>query len=252
MNASPNEVIAVVLAGGFGTRIRSVLGDLPKPMAPVNGRPFVEWVLRYLSRQGIRRAVLATGYRAEVVESHFDSQPVPSVKVSCVAETTAMGTAGGFLNAIRHTTDSPAGWLVINGDSLALASLESLMRSLKEPGPAGSLLGVRMSDAARYGTLLCDHQGHLKSFLEKRPGRGVINAGVYLLQPSTIQRFPTHTPLSFEVDVFPALIEKGLRMDVCVEDAPFLDIGVPESLAQAGDFIQQNMNAFVRETSENR
>lgn len=250
MSVTPKEVIAVILAGGFGTRIRQALGDLPKPMAPVNGRPFVEWVVRYLAHQGIRRVVLSTGYRAEIVEAHFRTQPVSAVEVRCVPETSPLGTAGGFLNAIRHTEEAPAGWLVLNGDSLALASLSTLLSLLSRPGCAGGLLGVRMPDASRYGTLHSDGHGHLERFLEKRPGAGVINAGTYLFPHSTIQRFPDHTPLSFETDVFPALIQQGARMAVCVETAPFLDIGIPESLAQAAAFIHENIGAFAPESVE--
>src|SRR4051812_23943954 len=104
MSVAPEQITAVVLAGGFGTRIRHLLGDLPKPMAPVNGRPFVEWVVRYLAAQGIRHVILSTGYLAETVEKHFLSQPVAGVKVVCVPETTPLGTAGGFLNAAHGAT----------------------------------------------------------------------------------------------------------------------------------------------------
>ena len=248
MSVSPDQVTAVVLAGGFGTRIRSVLGDLPKPMAPVQGRPFVEWVLRYLAKQGIRRAVLSTGYRAEVIASHFSNQPVPSMDVRCIPETSPLGTAGGFLNAIRHADHAPGGWLVVNGDSLALASLAELFNVLNQPGCGGGLLGLQVPDASRYGTLSRDERGHLESFQEKRPGRGVINAGVYLFPPSTIPLFPDCVPLSFETEVFPRLLQKGIRLEVCVTGAPFLDIGIPEALAEAEHFVANNPRAFARET----
>ena len=100
MSIAPEQITAVVLAGGFGTRIKHLLGDLPKPMASVNGKPFVEWVVRYLAAQGIRNVILSTGHLAETVEKHFASQPVKNVCVTCVPETTPLGTAGGFLNEI--------------------------------------------------------------------------------------------------------------------------------------------------------
>jgi D-glycero-alpha-D-manno-heptose 1-phosphate guanylyltransferase len=116
-----------VLAGGFGRRIQHLLPDLPKPMAPVAGRPFLEWVVRYLAAQKIRRVILSTGHLAEtVVPKHFQSQPVPGVDVWCVPETKPLGTAGGFLNAIRaRRGEKPAAWLVLNGDSLAPAPLDA-------------------------------------------------------------------------------------------------------------------------------
>ena len=132
VNIPPETTTAVVLAGGFGKRIQHLLPDLPKPMAPVNGRPFLEWVVRYLAAQKIRRVILSTGHRAEIVAKHFRSQPVKNVHVSCVPETQPLGTAGGFLNAIRGAADGsrPQGpaWLVLNGDSLAPASLAEMFQ----------------------------------------------------------------------------------------------------------------------------
>src|SRR5688500_14525934 len=114
MAFSLEQVTAVVLAGGFGTRIRHVLPDVPKPMAPVAGRPFVEWVVRFLGAQGVRRVVLSTGYLAEKIGAHFASGRVGPVAVSCVAETSPLGTAGGFLNAAAVGRGEAKGWLVLN------------------------------------------------------------------------------------------------------------------------------------------
>ncbi len=245
MRLAPNQVIAVVLAGGFGTRIQHLLNDLPKPMAPVNGRPFLEWVVRYLARQGILHVILSTGYRHEKVKDHFQSQPIKGVTVSCVPETQPLGTAGGFLHATATVAEIPAAWLVLNGDSLALAPLETMWRSLDESKMEGAILGVPMTDAGRYGTILQNECGELTGFLEKRPGAGIINAGVYLWRAATVKSFPDKRPLSFEADVFPALIKRGSRVRVCVTDAPFLDIGTPESLPQAAAFVGRHPSAFL-------
>lgn len=247
MSIAPEQITAVVLAGGFGTRIRHLLGDLPKPMAPVNGRPFVEWVVRYLAAQGIHSVILSTGYLAETVEKHFLSQPVAGVKVVCVPETTPLGTAGGFLNAAHGATGKPRAWLVLNGDSLAVAPLEAMFQSLAEPAVAGAILGVPMSDASRYGTISQNKIGELAGFNEKRPGTGDINAGVYLFRASALGNFPDKIPLSFETDVFPSFIANRVRLKVCVTDAAFLDIGTPESLPQAENFVRQNAERFQKD-----
>ena len=244
MSVAPEHITAVVLAGGFGTRIKHLLGDLPKPMAPVNGRPFVEWVVRYLAAQKIRRVILSTGHLAETVERHFQPQPVNNVRVSCVPETKPLGTAGGFLNAIRGTKEKPAAWLVMNGDSLAPAPLETFFQLLDDPAIDGTILGVRVTDAARFGTISQDARGELAGFAEKRPGAGVINAGVYLFRAETVGKFPAKLPLSLETDVFPALLADGGRLKVCVTTAPFLDIGTPESLPMAEQFIRNNERQF--------
>ena len=240
----PEQITAVVLAGGFGTRIKHLLGDLPKPMAPVNGKPFVEWVVCYLAAQGIRNVILSTGHLAETVEKHFAPQPVKNVHVTCVPETTPLGTAGGFLNAAHSAKEKPAAWLVLNGDSLVVAPLEKLFATLNHAEIEGAILGVPMADASRFGTLSQNADGDLTGFNEKKPGAGNINAGVYLFRDSALKKFPAKTPLSFETDVFPALIHGGARLKSFVTDAPFLDIGTPESLPQAEEFVRRNAKNF--------
>jgi NDP-sugar pyrophosphorylase family protein len=200
--------------------------------------------VRYLAAQDIRRVILSTGHLAAVVEKHFWAQPVPGVDVRCVPETGPLGTAGGFLNAIRQAGDPPAAWLVLNGDSLAPAPLDEMVQSIADPQMAGAILGVPMPDASRYGTILQDPKGELAGFNEKKPGAGVINAGVYLFRTPVIGLFPDKMPLSFETDVFPALIAGRIRLKVCVTNAPFLDIGTPESLPLAEEFIRRTRTFF--------
>ena len=245
MKVCPEQITAVILAGGFGTRIKHLLGDLPKPMAPVNGKPFVEWVVRYLAAQGIRNVILSTGHLAETVEKHFAPPPVKNVRVTCVPETTPLGTAGGFLNAAHSTKENPAAWLVLNGDSLVVAPLAVLFSSLDEPQVEGGILGVPMADASRFGTLSQNAAGDLNGFNEKKSGAGNINAGVYLFRDSALKKFPTKLPLSFEIDVFPALINRGVRLKTVLSAAPFIDIGTPESLPQAESFIRKNLAQFT-------
>jgi NDP-sugar pyrophosphorylase family protein len=244
VSVAPEKITAVILAGGFGMRIKHLLGDLPKPMAPVNGKPFVEWIARYLAAQKIREVILSTGYQAETIEKYFQSQPVKNVRVNCVPEATPLGTAGGFLNAISGAKNSEA-FLVLNGDSLAPAPLDGLFQSLDDPQISGAILGVRVPDASRFGTILQNANGDLTGFNEKKPGAGIINAGIYLFRAATIEQFPRKSPLSFETEVFPSLISQGARVKVCVTDAPFLDIGTPESLPLAEEFIRANANFFT-------
>lgn len=249
MSVRPEQITAVVLAGGFGTRIKHLLGDLPKPMAPVNGRPFVEWVVRYLAAQGIHHVILSTGHLAETVERHFAPQPVKNVRVTCAPETTPLGTAGGFLNAANTVTEKPAAWMVLNGDSLVVAPLQAFFAALDKPESEGAILGVPMADASRFGTVSSNAAGDLTGFNEKQPGAGNINAGVYLFRAAALKSFPVKTPLSFEVDVFPALIRRGARLKTILSAAPFLDIGTPESLPQAEGFIRQNRGHFADRTA---
>ncbi|MGA2865441.1 MAG: nucleotidyltransferase family protein [Verrucomicrobiota bacterium] len=245
MKVELSQVTAVVLAGGVGTRVRHLLSGRPKPMAPVAGKPFLEWVVRYLARQGVIQVVISTGYKAEVTAQHFANAPVAGATVRCVAETHPLGTGGGFLHAARACGQSPPGWLVLNGDSLVFADLSAAARLLDEPGTAGVIIGRAVPEASRYGTLALGPDNSLRGFQEKRPGRGVISAGVYLLRPDLLREFPARLPLSFEKDVFPALTSRQACLKVQVVNAPFLDIGTPETLPQAESFIRQNRQQFL-------
>ena len=244
MSLKLSRAVAVVLAGGYGTRVAHLLPGVPKPMAVVAGRPFVEWVVRCLAGQGIQRVLLSTGHLAEVVERYFQPQPVPGVKISCCAETTALGTAGGFLNAVQLSGEKPDAWVVLNGDSLVFADLARAAALFDDPAVGGVVVGCAVDEASRYGTLAIGPNHELQGFLEKRPGKGVINAGIYLLRDSLVRQFPTKRPLSFEQEVFPQLTASGALLKVCAVDAPFLDIGTPDSLRQAESFVNENRARF--------
>lgn len=236
---------AVILAGGLGTRIQHLLPGVPKPMAPVAGRPFLEWVVRYLAKQGIQRVILSTGYLTGVIENHFEKQPVRGVRIQCVAEAEPLGTGGGFLHAIKQSGETAPLWLVLNGDSLVFANLALAAAPFSDAQVSGVVVGRAVPDASRYGTLAIGKSGELLRFEEKRPGAGVINSGVYLLRNSLLAEFPAKSPLSFERDVFPNLISRGFRLQSVVTDAPFLDIGTPESLPRAEGFIRDNLAEFA-------
>lgn len=248
MSISLDQTTAVILAGGFGTRIKHLLGDLPKPMAPVNDRPFLEWVVRWLAAQNIRRVVLSTGYMAEVIEKHFRAQPIPGVIVSCVPETTPLGTAGGFLNAVHQSKINSSAWFLLNGDTLAFANLADSLHALQEASTAGVIFGREVPDTSRYGSLVSDAAGNLSCFAEKRPGQGIISTGVYLFRDSLLKQFPTKVPLSLEQEVFPALTAAGVSLKVLRMNIPFLDIGTPDTLREADLFIQNNIAQFQIES----
>jgi D-glycero-alpha-D-manno-heptose 1-phosphate guanylyltransferase len=243
-----DNVHAVILAGGLGTRLRAVLPETPKPMAPVEGRPFVEWVARWLAAAGVRAVTVSTGYEGETIARHFTSRAVPGIAVECVREARPLGTAGGFLHAARTSRRTPAGWLVLNGDSLALASLEALVERLERCAADAAIVACRVADAQRYGRLDVEPDGRLRGFAEKMPadeGPGLINAGVYVIRHALLDRFPDREPLSFEHDVFPTWLARGIRIAVSESADPFLDIGTAASLALADGFIRNNRERFA-------
>jgi D-glycero-alpha-D-manno-heptose 1-phosphate guanylyltransferase len=246
--------MAVVLAGGFGTRIRHLLGPVPKPLAPVCGQPFLHWVVEFLRSQGVGRILLLTHHASEQVQAFADRASVDRSPVSCLRESEPLGTGGSILNAIRHYPDLQEEFIVVNGDSLVLSQLSVAWNLLLE-GADGVLVGVPVDDAERYGSLEADASGRLMRFAEKRPGRGLVNAGVYMLRKSVLASFDEdRRPLSIELDLFPAMLAAGANLRIFADNAEFLDIGTEATLPLAEAFVREfllpNMRATARMENE--
>jgi len=157
-----------------------------------------------------------------------------------------MGTAGGFLHALAGRLEEPGPWLVCNGDSLVLTGLAPLRAMLAlHPAMEAVFLAVDVPDCARFGSLETDASGRLLRFVEKRPGAGLINAGVYLFSQGLPARIPAGYPISFERDMFPALLASGVPMGVRAVSAPFLDIGSEATLSLAGEFVTSHISSFL-------
>ncbi|BAQ61767.1 D-glycero-D-manno-heptose 1-phosphate guanosyltransferase [Geminocystis sp. NIES-3708] len=234
------NIIAVILAGGFGTRVKHLLPNIPKPMAKVANKPFLEWIINYLHQQNINNCIVSTGYLGDIIESYFNNQYVENINVKCYQESEPLGTAGGFINVVNLSNQQPSSWLITNGDSLIFTDLKPLFNYLENDEIEGAILGLSLPDASRYGSLKYDDDYNLISFAEKQQGKGVINAGVYLFKHSVMNKFPNKKPLSFEYDVFPELLNQGCKIKVHITEASFLDIGTPETLIQAENFILNN------------
>ncbi|HUY35702.1 MAG TPA: sugar phosphate nucleotidyltransferase [Pirellulales bacterium] len=243
---------AIILAGGRGTRLGSLYPNLPKPMIPAAGKPFIEWVLRRLAVQGLRRAMVSVGHLADVIEAYLDQRPTGGLDVQSVRETSALGTGGGARLAAQAVHDAEE-FVVVNGDSLVLADLRGAWPLLDRDDVDGVVVGVQVDDAARYGTLDVGSGDRLTGFREKRPGSlsntgGVINAGVlinagvYFLKRRLLDALPADVSLSLETDAFPAWLAAGAKLLVLAVQGPFLDIGTPESVREAERFIQENVD----------
>lgn len=228
MSLAPSE--AIVLAGGAGTRLRGVLPDVPKVLAPVGGRPFLHRLLERLAEQGIERAVLATGYAADAVESAA-KDAAAAIEVAFSREQEPLGTGGAIGQAFELVRGTRA-W-VMNGDSYCDAGLAVVARAAEASPDDAWLVAVEVEDAGRYGTLELDGS-HVVRFHEKhgRAERGWINAGIYLLPRALMTRGAS----SIERDLFPAWAADGRLHAVSVQ-ARFIDIGTPESFAAADAFF---------------
>jgi D-glycero-alpha-D-manno-heptose 1-phosphate guanylyltransferase len=233
----PATAAAIVLAGGAGTRVQHLYPDLPKPVIPVCGRPFLEWVCRFWVRSGIRRLVISVGYKAQVAESRIAEWRWPGIEITSVRESTPLGTGGAVRFAAANVPDADP-LVILNGDSLAVGPIGEIWRMGDDPRTEGVVVGVAVEDASRYGTLRLGQDGRLLGFEEKRPGKGWVNAGTYIFPKHVLSLFPAASPLSMEYDVLPRLLARGLQLRALCMEGDFLDIGTPESLARAESFIR--------------
>lgn len=228
---------AIVLAGGRGTRIADLFPDLPKPLVPAAGKPFLHWVCTWLAAGGVSGLTLSVGYRAAQVEAWADTAaPAFGVPVRCVREDVPLGTGGAVRLCLEGLGPD---LLVCNGDSMVLADLRPAIDRFRTAPVDGVIVAVPVAEADRYGSLDVDADGMLRGFHEKRPGAGLINAGIYLFRRRLLEPLPTGVPLSLEQDILPDLLREGARIAVwSAGEQPFLDIGTPESVTQASAFIQ--------------
>ena len=222
---------AVILAGGAGTRLRSVVSDVPKPLAPVAGRPFIEYLLLQVRAAGIARVVICSGYRAGTIEAELGTGERWGVSIRYSVEDAPLGTGG----ALRHAQPMLAGerWLVMNGDSLFDISLADLFGAhARRPAPA-TLALASVGDASRYGGVTLARDGTVSAFVEKPPDAApkCINGGLYIIDRTTLDLIPADRPVSLEHEVFGGLVGRGLR-GVAL-DGYFVDIGVPADFMRA-------------------
>ena len=229
MPATPRTEEAIILAGGMGTRLRGASGDLPKPMAPVAGRPFLAWQLEALARRGIMRVVLSVGYRREAIEAHFGDR-YQGLAIAYSRETAPLGT-GGAIAAAMAVVDGPAAF-VLNGDTFIRAPL----RAMEWGGSELCILVARVDDASRFGTVLVEGD-RIVGFREKQAaGPGLVNSGVYWLARQVLEAAAGREKFSFERDFVEPQVAR-LAIHAVITGEPFIDIGVPETLAAADTVI---------------
>jgi len=226
-----HDVKAVLLVGGMGTRLRSVLPATPKPLASVGRRTFLDLLVRQLRHQGIRRMVMCTGHLADQIETEFGDGHDWDVLIEYSREREAMGTAGAVKLAEPYLRDAPD-FFVMNGDSFLEVDFRELMRFHRTRGGFVSIAAWRASNAARYGTVRVGPEGRVTAFAEKTGNDfpGLINGGVYVFNRSVLEHIPEERS-SLEEEVFPRLLDHGVYAQE--QEGMFIDIGTPEDYAQA-------------------
>ncbi len=218
----------VVLAGGKGTRLRSVVSDLPKCMAPVAGRPFLAWLLDDLREAGFDHIILSLGYKHEAVEAWVATRPDRD-SITCVVEEEPLGTGGGVRLALRQAREDAV--FILNGDTFFGVDYPAMQAFHRQSGAQATLALKPLRDFDRYGEVTLDGEGRITAFREKRPcAEGLINGGVYLLQRDALAEMPER--FSLEKDYFEPKAESaglaGFR-----SEGYFIDIGIPADYARA-------------------
>ncbi|MCD6068756.1 MAG: hypothetical protein K0S33_3582 [Bacteroidetes bacterium] len=223
---------AIILAGGFGTRLQSVVSDLPKPMAPVNGRPFLEYLFDYLVHSGVKSIVLSIGHKGEMISDEYSKGKWKKAKILFSQEDAPLGTGGAIALAMHQCKSEEV--LVLNGDSFFDVDLLDLTARHSASHAQHSIALRRVENASRYGAVELD-ESRIISFKEKNEGiqPGLINGGIYILnRPVYLKTTQGKTNFSIERDFF----EKELqRQAICGFEykGKFIDIGTPEDFTRA-------------------
>lgn len=243
---------AVILAGGLGTRLRSAYAAGPKSMAPVAGRPFLDYLLRWLSSEGVEEVILCVGYKRSHIQKHVGAGRKWGLRVKYSIEKESLGTGGALRQAVRLISDKKI--VVVNGDTFLDINLSDLVQFHESRKARATVTAVEVLDNRRYGSLRLDLQGRIAAFLEKAKGdedeqsgttKKLINGGVYVFERELLESVHSRLPVSLEKEVFPSLIT-GNNVYGYTTDSYFLDIGLPEDLERAGRELPARFHAHCK------
>lgn len=222
---------AIILAGGYGTRLQSVIKDIPKPMAPIKGRPFLTYLLDNLAAENFNHIILSTGYLHEKIENFFGNH-YKEMKISYAHEKEPLGTGGAIQYALSFCKSPNV--IVLNGDTLFKVNLSQFIQFHKNKNTLLSIVLRNVEDVSRYGSVSINNKNQIIDFSEKQKnlGEGYINGGIYILQKELFNRYPQPQKFSFEKDILEKLYTQELFYGWVSKDY-FLDIGIPEDYARA-------------------
>jgi D-glycero-alpha-D-manno-heptose 1-phosphate guanylyltransferase len=215
----------IILAGGFGTRLSTVVKDVPKPMAPINGKPFLHYIFKELQHQKIKQVVLSVGHLKEVIQDYFQDSYL-GISIQYAIENEPLGTGGGIKHAFNFVEDDA---FVLNGDTF----FDIELSKLKKTDADISIALKPMFNFDRYGTVELNNENRIVSFNEKKYcEHGLINGGVYYFKKSLFDKIETERKFSFEKDILEKHLHH-LQIQGTVFDNYFIDIGIPEDYKQA-------------------
>jgi len=234
--------VAILLVGGFGTRLMPLTKNTPKPMLTVAGVPVTEHQLAMAKSAGITEIVLATSYLSEVFIPYFGDGSKWGMKIKYAVEEQPLGTGGAIRNAAK-LLDTNESVVILNGDVLSAHNLTEQIRQHESHDADVTLHLTQVEDARAFGCVPTDSDGRVTAFLEKmeNPVTNQINAGCYVFNPRAISTIPLDTVVSVERETFPQLVESGAKVFGYLENAYWLDIGTPRALLKASiDIVKRN------------
>lgn len=236
---------ALFLAGGMGTRLREMTKQLPKPMIPIFSKPLLARNIARLKEFGVDEVVLSTCYMPDKIRDYFGDGSGLGIKIDYVHEETPLGTGGAIRNAAKFDDT----FLVFNGDIVSGIDLGRMLSFHKAHRAEVTIAATYVEDPSAYGVIEYDAQRMIRAFKEKpQPGETdshLINAGIYLFEPSVLAHIPTGRPVSVERETYPALLAAGCRMAVYHEEAYWRDLGTPRDyLAFTSDLLDEELPVF--------
>ena len=238
--------VAILLVGGFGTRLMPLTKNTPKPMLTVAGVPVTEHQIAMAKAAGITEIVLATSYLSEVFIPYFGDGSKWGIKVKYAVEEEPLGTGGAIRNAAQ-LLDTNESVVILNGDVLSSHNLTEQIRQHEAHGADVTLHLTEVEDARAFGCVPTDNNGRVTAFLEKmdNPVTNQINAGCYVFNPRVISTIPIDTVVSVERETFPQLVASGAKVFGYLENAYWLDIGTPRALLKASIDIVKRSGEFL-------
>lgn len=235
---------AILLCGGMGTRLRSVVSDRPKPMADICGKPFLQYLLEMLRDKGITEVIFALGYMGEMIEEYFQDGSAFGLKITYSYEEEPLGTGGAIRNALPKILEEEV--LVLNADTYFPMDYQGLLRFHQENDGDFSLATRVVPDISRYGAVRRDAAGRILVWNEKlgdggQPLAGEINGGIYVMKKSLIAEIPEGKQ-SLEQDCIPKWLSEGKRIFGLPFEGYFMDIGIPKDYQQFITDVEQGKN----------
>ena len=220
---------ALFLAGGFGTRLRPITNDLPKPMIPIVGKPLLERNIEKLKKYGINEVVLSTCYKPQKIKEYFKDGKSLGLKISYVSEDIPLGTAGAIKNAQEFFDDT---FIVFNADIVSDIDISDMIDFHREKKALATIAVTKVDNPSAYGVIEHDKNAYITAFKEKpKPHEStsnLINAGVYIFEPELLNEIPLGRAVSIERETYPTLLQKGYKIAVYNKCSYWIDLGTPE------------------------